>query len=97
MIPRTLTMKVSELTMSQLPSILAQAMKVKSVPEFNWELCGRLIEKEKISLVRSYSRWNAFYVGPRSDSREAEQVGDSAIEAVVKCFIEKKLGSEIAL
>ena len=90
-------MKVSELTMSQLPPILAQAMKVKNVPELNWELCGRLIEKEKISLVRSYSRWNAFYVGPRSDSREAEQVGDSAIEAVVKCFIEKKFGSEIAL
>ena len=54
-----------------------------------------LIEKEKISLVRSYSRWTAFYVGPRADSREAEQVGDTAIEAVVKCFIEKKLGSEI--
>lgn len=90
-------MKVSELTMSQLPLILAQAMKVKSVPELNWELCGRLIEKEKISLVRSYSRWNAFYVGPRIDSREAEQVGDTTIEAVVKCFIEKKLGSEIEL
>ena len=83
-------MKVSELTPSQLPHTLAKAMKVKSVPVIDWELCGKLIEKEKISLVRSYSRWTAFYVGPRADSREAEQVGDTAIEAVVKCFIEKK-------
>ena len=88
-------MKVSDLTPHQLPPALAKAMKVKSAPVIDWELCGELIEKEKISLVRSYSRWAAFYVGPRADSREAEQVGDTAIEAVVKCFIEKKLGSEI--
>ncbi len=88
-------MKVTELTYNQLPSILASAMKVKNVPELDWELCGKLIEKEKISLVRSYSRWTAFYVGPRADSKEAEQTADTAIEAVVKCFIEKKLGSEV--
>ena len=88
-------MKVSELTFEQLPSFLASAMKVKTAPAIDWELCGKLIEKEKISLVRSYSRWNAFYVGPRSDSKEAEQVGDTALEAIVKCFIEKKLGNEI--
>lgn len=88
-------MKVSELTYNQLPTILARAMKVKNVPELNWDLCGKLIEKEKISLVRSYSRWTAFYIGPRADSKEAEQTADTAIEAVLKCFIEKKLGSEI--
>ena len=88
-------MKVSELTSDQLPSALATAMKVKNVPALDWDLCGRLIEKEKISLIRSYSRWTAFYVGPRVDSKEAEQTADTAIEAVVKCFIEKKLGSEI--
>lgn len=90
-----MTMKVLELSFEQLPNILAIAMKVKTTPVIDWELCGKLVEKEKISIVRSYSIWNAFYVGPRSDSREAEQVGDSAMEAVVKCFIEKKLGSEI--
>ena len=83
-------MNVSDLTPNQLPYALTQAMKVKSTPVIDWELCGKLIENEKISLVRSYSRWTAFYVGPRADSREAEQVGDTAIEAVVKCFIEKK-------
>lgn len=88
-------MKVSELSFEQLPIILAIAMKVQTAPVIDWELCGKLIEKEKISLVRSYSRWNAFYVGPRSDSREAEQVSESAMEAVVKCFIEKRLGNEI--
>ena len=88
-------MKVSELTSDQLPSTLAVAMKVKNAPALDWELCGRLIEKEKISLIRSYSRWTAFYVGPRADSKEAEQTADTAIEAVVRCFIEKKLGSEI--
>lgn len=88
-------MKISELTYDRLPTILATAMKVKNVPELNWDLCGKLIEKEKISLVRSYSRWTAFYIGPRADSKEAEQTADTAIEAVVKCFIEKKLGSEI--
>ena len=88
-------MKVSELTYNQLPTILARAMKVKNVPELNWDLCGKLIEKEKISLVRSYSRWTAFYIGPRADSKEAEQTADTAIEAVLKCFIEKKLGSDI--
>ena len=88
-------MKVSELTSDQLPSALATAMKVKNVPALDWDLCGRLIEKEKISLIRSYSRWTAFYVGPRTDSKEAEQTADTAIEAVVRCFIEKKLGSEV--
>ena len=88
-------MKVSDLTSNQLPNTLAKAMKVKSVPVIDWELCGKLIEKEKISLVRSYSRWTAFYVGPRSDTKEAEQTADTPIEAVVKCFIEKKLGSKI--
>ena len=88
-------MKVSELTSDQLPSTLAVAMKVKNAPALDWELCGRLIEKEKISLIRSYSRWTAFYVGPRADSKEAEQTADTAIEAVVRCFIEKKLGGGI--
>lgn len=88
-------MKVSELTSDQLPSALATAMKVKNVPALDWDLCGRLIEKEKISLIRSYSRWTAFYVGPRADSKEAEQTADTAIEAVVRCFIEKKLGGGI--
>ena len=88
-------MKVSELTSDQLPSALATAMKVKNAPVRDWYLCGKLIEKERSSLVRSYSRWTAFYIGPRVDSKEAEQTADTAIEAVVKCFIEKKLGSEI--
>lgn len=88
-------MKVSELSYEKLPVALAVVMKVKTAPVIDWELCGKLIEKEKISLVRSYSRWTAFYVGPRTDSREAEQVGDTAMEAVVRCFIEKRLGSEI--
>jgi hypothetical protein len=88
-------MKVSELTYGQLPTTLAHAMKVKNAPTLDWELCGKLIEKEKISLIRSYSRWTAFYVGPRADSKEAEQTADTAIEAIVKCYIEKKLGSEI--
>ena len=70
-------------------------MKVKNVPALDWDLCGKLIEKEKISLVRTYSRWTAFYVGPRADSKEAEQTADTAIEAVVRCFIEKKLGGGI--
>lgn len=47
-------------------------MKVKSAPVLDWKLCGKLIEKEKISLVRSYSRWTAFYVGLRADSKDAE-------------------------
>ena len=88
-------MKVSELNSNQLPAALANAMKVKNVPTLDWELCGKLIEKEKISLIRSYSRWTAFYVGPRADSKEAEQTADTAIEAIVKCYIEKKLGSNI--
>lgn len=88
-------MKVSELTYDQLLAALANAMKVKKLPPIDWELCGKLIEKEKINLVRSYSRWTAFYVGPRADSKEAEQTADTAIEAIVKCYIEKKLGNDI--
>ena len=88
-------MKVSELNANQLPAVLANAMKVKNAPTIDWDLCGKLIEKEKISLIRSYSRWTAFYVGPRSDSKEAEQTADTAIEAILKCYIEKKIGSEI--
>lgn len=88
-------MKVSEMTYEQLPTVLAGALKVKNVPVLDWELCGKLIEKEKISLIRSYSRWTAFYITPHADSKEAEQMADTAIEAIVKCFIEKKLGSEI--
>ena len=74
-------MKVSELTYGQLPTTLAHAMKVKNAPTLDWELCGKLIEKEKISLIRSYSRWTAFYVGPRTDSKEAKQMIDTVIEA----------------
>ena len=88
-------MKVSELNANQLPAVLANAMKVKNAPTLDWELCGKLIEKEKISLIRSYSRWTAFYVGPRIDSKEAEQTADTAIEAIIKCYIEKKLGNDI--
>ena len=88
-------MKVSELNANQLPAVLANAMKVKNTPTIDWDLCGKLIEKEKISLIRSYSRWTAFYVGPRIDSKEAEQTADTAIEAIVKCYIEKKLGNDI--
>ena len=88
-------MKVLDLSCDQLPEALARALKVKNAPVLDWDLCGKLIEKEKISLVRSYSRWTAFYVGPRVDSKEAEQTADTAIEAVVKCFIEKKLGSDV--
>lgn len=87
-----LNMKVSDLTPNQLPHALAKAMKVKSVPVIDWELCGKLIEKEKISISPSFSRWSAFYTGFGVNDRENEQVGDTAIEAVVKCFIEKKLG-----
>lgn len=90
-----LNMKVSNLAPHELPTALAHAMKVKTTPRLDWELCGKLIEKEKINLVRSYSRWTAFYVGPRIDSKEAEQTADTAIEAIVKCYIEKKLGNEI--
>ncbi len=43
-------MNVSDLTPSQLPYALSQAMKVKSTPVIDWELCGKLIEKEKISI-----------------------------------------------
>lgn len=38
-------MKVSDLIPNQLPVILAKAMKVKSAPVLDWELCGKLIEK----------------------------------------------------
>lgn len=42
-------MKVSDLTPNQLPHALAKAMKVKSVPAIDWELCGKLIEKKVLA------------------------------------------------
>ncbi len=45
----SLNMNVSDLTPNQLPYALAQAMKVKSTPVIDWELCGKLIEKEKLA------------------------------------------------
>ena len=59
----SLNMNVSDLTPNQLPYALAQAMKVKSTPVIDWELCGKLIEKEKINISPSVSRWSAFYTG----------------------------------
>lgn len=97
-IPNTLIFKsISEPNMNTryIQENLAKALKVKSVPNLDWELAGRLIEKEKISLVRSYTKWTAFYVGVPSDSRGIEVTADTALEAVFLCFIEKKLGSEI--
>lgn len=38
-------------------------MKVKSVLVIDWELFGKLIEKEKINISPSVSRWSAFYTG----------------------------------
>jgi len=39
--------KVPELTYGQLCTTLAHAMKVKNALVLDWELCGKLIEKEK--------------------------------------------------
>lgn len=68
-------------------------MKVKKAPPIDWELCGKLIEKEKISISPSFSRWSAFYAGFGVNDRENEQVGDTAMEAIVKCYIEDRLSS----
>lgn len=82
-------MKVSELNANQLPAVLANAMKVKNAPTIDWDLCGKLIEKEKISLIRSYSRWTAFYIGLSTDSKEAKQMIDTVIEAIGSSLFRK--------
>lgn len=58
---------VSQLTPEQLPHALMLAMKRKTPPEINWELAGKIIEKEKrISLVARYEKYLALYIGLKS-------------------------------
>lgn len=90
--------KVSDLTQEQLPLALAQAMKRKTVPEINWELCGRLIEQEKrISLIAGYEKYTAIYTGLKSNSKKIEVEASTPIEAIIKCYITKQLGESIEL
>ncbi|MFU8927227.1 phage protein NinX family protein [Acinetobacter puyangensis] len=89
--------QVSQLTPEQLPHALMLAMKRKTVPGINWDPAGKLIEKEKISLIYFGTHWVAMYMRPFTDEHDATQKSASPLDAVVKCFIQKKLGSEIDL
>lgn len=40
---------ISQLTTQQLPYVLMQAMELDELPTINWELCGKLIEQEKLA------------------------------------------------
>ena len=89
---------VSQLTPEQLPHALMLAMKRKTAPEINWELAGKIIEKEKrISLVARYEKYLALYIGLKSNGKQVEVEAESPLEAIVKCYIVKQLGYEIDL
>ncbi|ENU92120.1 MULTISPECIES: phage protein NinX family protein [Acinetobacter] len=93
-----MNLQVSQLTVEQLPHALMLAMKRKTLPVIDWELCGKIIEKEKrISLVAGYEKYSAMYIGLKSNGKKIEVEAASPIEAIVKCYIIKQLGYEVEL
>lgn len=62
---------------------------------YDWMLAGKLIEKERITLINMYVTWQAIFVGPRSNSKEVECLANNPLDAVFKCFVEKKLGKQV--
>ena len=61
----------------------------------DWEFCGRLIEQEHISLIFFGTHWVAMEINPSHTRNKATQKSKSAIEAIIKCFLQIKLESKL--
>ena len=62
-------------------------------PSTNWNLAGPLIESEMIAVTPAdYEGFEAF-VWPKGEA----VWGDTALEAICRCFVKSKLGDEIDL
>ena len=89
--------QISQLTTEQLPKALMLAMRHKTTPTIDWELCGNILEHEKIRLVFFGTHWVAMEINPFSNHTKATQKSVSALDAVIKCYIQIKLGDAINL
>lgn len=89
--------KISQLTTEQLPYALMQVMGLDVLPIINWELCGKLIEQEKISLIFFGTHWIAMEINSSGNCKKATQKSKYAIDAVIKCFMQIKLGRDIII
>lgn len=89
--------QISQLTTEQLPHALMLAMRHKTTPTIDWELCGNILEHEKISLVFFGTHWVAMEINPFGNHTKATQKSVSALDAVIKCYIQIKLGDFIDL
>ena len=68
----------------------------------DWETCGPIISRERISLLPEYSgiEWDACIKGMNTyDGWEGEHdaTGPTAIIAAMRCFIDAKIGAEVNL
>ncbi|ENV36813.1 MULTISPECIES: phage protein NinX family protein [Acinetobacter] len=89
--------QISQLTTEQLPHALMLAMQHKTTPTIDWKLCGNILEREKISLVFFGTHWVAMEINPLGNHTKATQKSVSALDAVIKCYIQIKLGDIIDL
>ena len=89
--------QISQLTTEQLPHALMLAMQHKTTPTIDWKLCGNILEREKISLVFFGTHWVAMEINPFGNHTKATQKSVSALDAVIKCYIQIKLGDIIDL
>lgn len=67
----------------------------------NWELCGLILEREKINLEypRNNCPWqaNMWHEHLRDGSHFSHGSGDTAFEAAMRCYVASKLGDEIEI
>lgn len=89
--------QISQLTTEQLPHALMLAMQHETTPTIDWKLCGNILEREKISLVFFGTHWVAMEINPFGNHTKATQKSVSALDAVIKCYIQIKLGDIIDL
>lgn len=73
---------ICQLTTQQLPYALMQAMELDELPTINWELCGKLIKQEKISLVFFGTHWVAMEINPSNSERRES---NTEIQIYARC------------
>ncbi|KVS52233.1 hypothetical protein WK39_26605 [Burkholderia cepacia] len=57
-------------------------------PSRDWRIGGRIIERERISIIERGDHWFA-------DARGASEVGSSPLEAAMRAYVASKFGDEV--
>lgn len=81
-----------------VPTKLFQHRHATYDPLVNWEITGRIIEKEKIQINlfgQGEGSWRASNYNSDTDTTTSVGNGSTPIEAVLRCFVRSKFGDEV--